>query len=74
MVRTYDASGKIKDEEVASDIELIAKHFEGKMLVGAGTVLTEKQVELTKCDKIVSIDQRRKRIWAYMRKFRTTPL
>lgn len=45
---TYDASGKISDEEIASNIELLAKHFEGKMQVGAGTVLTKKQVLLTK--------------------------
>ncbi len=45
---TYDASGKISDEEIAENIELLAKHFEGKMLIGAGTVLTKKQVELTK--------------------------
>ncbi len=45
---TYDATGKISDEEIASNIEMLAKHFEGKMLFGAGTVLTKKQVELTK--------------------------
>jgi len=45
---TYDASGKISDEEIAGNIEMLAKHFEGKMEVGAGTVLTKKQVELTK--------------------------
>ena len=45
---TYDASGKIRDEEIAGNIKMLADHFEGKMLVGAGTVLTEKQVELTK--------------------------
>jgi len=45
---TYDASGKISDEEIAGNIKMLAEHFEGKMLVGAGTVLTEKQVELTK--------------------------
>ncbi len=44
---TYDASGKVSDEETAEGIELLASHFDGKMLVGAGTVLTEKQVELT---------------------------
>jgi len=27
---------------------MLAKHFEGRMYIGAGTVLTEKQVELTK--------------------------
>lgn len=45
---TYDASGKISDEEIAANIQMLAEHFEGKMAVGAGTVLTEKQVELTK--------------------------
>ena len=45
---TYDASGKIADEEIAANIRMLAEHFEGKMAVGAGTVLTEKQVELTK--------------------------
>ena len=45
---TYDASGKISDEETADNIALLAKHFGGCMLVGAGTVLTEKQAELTK--------------------------
>ena len=45
---TYDASGKVSDTETASNIELLAKHFDGKMTVGAGTVLTEKQVALTK--------------------------
>ncbi|MBR4087095.1 MAG: 2-dehydro-3-deoxyphosphogluconate aldolase, partial [Clostridia bacterium] len=44
---TYDASGKIPDEEIAENIRMLAAHFEGKMAVGAGTVLTEKQVELT---------------------------
>lgn len=45
---TYDASGKIPDQEIASDIKMLADRFEGKMLVGAGTVLTKKQVEFTK--------------------------
>lgn len=45
---TYDASGNVSDEETAANIEMLAKHFKGKMFVGAGTVLTEKQVELTK--------------------------
>lgn len=45
---TYDASGKISDEEIAGNIKMLAEHFDGKMIVGAGTVLTEKQVELTK--------------------------
>ena len=45
---TYDASGKISDEEIAANIEMLAKAFEGKMYIGAGTVITAKQVELTK--------------------------
>ena len=45
---TYDASGATSDEETASKIKLIVDEFDGKMTVGAGTVLTEKQVELTK--------------------------
>lgn len=45
---TYDASGKMPDQEIASNIKMLAEHFDGKMNVGAGTVLTKKQVELTK--------------------------
>ena len=45
---TFDATGNTPDEEIASNIKMLADHFEGKMLIGAGTVLTEKQVELTK--------------------------
>ena len=44
---TYDASGIISDEETATNIEMLVKHFGSEMVVGAGTVLTEKQVELT---------------------------
>ena len=45
---TYDASGKTTDEEIASGIKLLTDHFGDKMIVGAGTVLTKKQVKLTK--------------------------
>ncbi|MBR5451728.1 MAG: bifunctional 4-hydroxy-2-oxoglutarate aldolase/2-dehydro-3-deoxy-phosphogluconate aldolase [Clostridia bacterium] len=45
---TYSANGKISDTETAERISILAKKFEGKMLVGAGTVLTKKQVALTK--------------------------
>ncbi len=45
---TYDAGGVISDEETASNIEMLVKHFGQEMVVGAGTVLTQKQVELTK--------------------------
>lgn len=45
---TYSPDGSIPDEETAEDIKKLAKAFEGRMYIGAGTVLTEKQVELTK--------------------------
>jgi len=45
---TYSADGITSDEETAENIEMLSTHFEGRMLIGAGTVLTEKQVELTK--------------------------
>jgi 2-dehydro-3-deoxyphosphogluconate aldolase/(4S)-4-hydroxy-2-oxoglutarate aldolase len=45
---TYSANGKISDEEIASRIEMLVKEFGEEMYIGAGTVLTEKQVELTK--------------------------
>ena len=44
---TYSANGKVSDEETAENIGILVKHFEGRMYIGAGTVLTEKQVELT---------------------------
>ena len=44
---TYSADGHICDEETARNIGLLAEHFKGKMYIGAGTVLTEKQVEMT---------------------------
>ena len=45
---TYSANGAVSDEETANNIELLSKHFEGRMYIGAGSVLTEKQVQLTK--------------------------
>lgn len=45
---TYSADGSITDDETASRIKMLADHFEGRMLIGAGTVLSESQVELTK--------------------------
>lgn len=44
---TYSANGKVSDEETANRIRMLATHFAGRMYIGAGTVLTEKQVELT---------------------------
>jgi len=48
MEITYDASGTVSDETTANEIRLLSEHWNGKMLIGAGTVLTEKQTELTK--------------------------
>lgn len=45
---TYAANGSIPDEVTAECIRSIREHFGEDMLVGAGTVLTEKQVEMTK--------------------------
>ncbi len=45
---TYSANGSTSDEDTAKNIEMLSRHFEGRMFIGAGTVLTEKQVELTK--------------------------
>ena len=45
---TYSANGAVSDEETAENIQDLCNHFGEKMYIGAGTVLTEKQVELTK--------------------------
>ena len=45
---TYSADGKVSDEETADRIKMLSTHFEARMYIGAGTVLTTKQVELTK--------------------------
>jgi 2-dehydro-3-deoxyphosphogluconate aldolase/(4S)-4-hydroxy-2-oxoglutarate aldolase len=44
---TYSADGSVSDEETASSIKALASNFEGRMYIGAGTVLTEEQVALT---------------------------
>lgn len=48
MEITYSADGSVSDEDTAENIRLLAEHFEGRMLIGAGTVINTKQVELTK--------------------------
>ena len=44
---TFCADRSRLDEEVAEDIRLLCEHFEDRMEIGAGTVLSEEQVELT---------------------------
>lgn len=48
MELTYSADKSVSDEEMADRIRELCEHFEGRMLIGAGTVLTTSQVELTK--------------------------
>ena len=43
---TFCADGKASDTDTADNIAMLAKRFEGRMSIGAGTVLTESQVEL----------------------------
>lgn len=43
---TFSADGSVSDAQTAERIGALAKRFEGEMLVGAGTVLTEQQVAL----------------------------
>lgn len=45
---TYDATDDIPDEVTASDIGRAATYMEGRMIIGAGTVIRRQQVELTK--------------------------
>ena len=48
MEITYDAKGNVSDADTAENIAMLASCFEGKMHIGGGTVLTERQVEFTK--------------------------
>lgn len=45
---TFSADGSISDREIAEKINKLSRHFYGRMHIGAGTVLTENQVELIK--------------------------
>ena len=45
---TFCANGSISDIDTAKNIALAAERFDGKLLVGAGTVLTEAQAALAK--------------------------
>ncbi len=44
---TYSANGAVSDEETADGIRMLKSHLGDRMGIGAGTVLTERQVELT---------------------------
>ena len=43
---TFDQSKKIPDEQTAENIRILTETFEGRVLVGAGTVMSVEQVEL----------------------------
>ena len=43
---TYSANGSTSDEDTAKSIALLSKEFEGKMLVGAGTVTSVELVDM----------------------------
>lgn len=45
---TYSANGSVSDEETAESIKALVDHFGDRMYIGAGTVLTKKQVRLTR--------------------------
>lgn len=45
---TYSANGSVSDTETAENIRMLSEHFDDRMIIGAGTVLTENQVLLTK--------------------------
>ena len=45
---TYSATGAVSDEETAANIRMLSDHFEDRMFIGAGTVLSTNQVKLTR--------------------------
>lgn len=45
---TFSADGSTSDEVTGDNIKMLVNHFGDRLHVGAGTVLTEKQVELVK--------------------------
>lgn len=44
---TYCADGSTSDEQTADSIKILSERFEGRLFIGAGTVLTINQVMLT---------------------------
>lgn len=45
---TFNAGGNPSDEEIAENIRMLVEKFGDRMVIGAGTVLTPKQVRLTR--------------------------
>lgn len=45
---TYSANAKVSDKQTAAQIKMLASYFQGKLYIGAGTVITKKQVAYTK--------------------------
>ena len=45
---TFSADGSTSDEATRDNIKMLVDHFGDRLHIGAGTVLTEKQVELVK--------------------------
>lgn len=45
---TFDQSGRVSDSETAEMIMTASEKFKNKISVGAGTVMTEKQVEIAR--------------------------
>ncbi len=43
---TFDQSGMVSDEQTAKNIRMLRDHFGGRVRIGAGTVMTEEQVQL----------------------------
>ena len=48
LIISTDGFGIFKNKDKCRMIKMLAENFEGKMLVGAGTVLTKEQVDITK--------------------------
>ena len=43
---TFNANGEPSDQEIGENIRMLSEAFKGKVHIGAGTVLTEHQVEI----------------------------
>ena len=43
---TFDQSGKTPDAQTAQNITALKTHFQGRVRIGAGTVMTDEQVQL----------------------------